>query len=119
MSDRSPRATAGIAQALIAAALFGISTPIAKGLLEGTSPQLLAGLLYLGSGIGLGVLWLVQRARGRRGEAPLVQRDLRWLAGAVLFGGVLAPLALMTGLSHTPASGNGTTWQSTRTLFNL
>src|SRR5215213_8901351 len=106
MSDSSPRATAGIAQALIAAALFGISTPIAKGLLEGTSPQVLAGLLYLGSGIGLGAIWLVQRARGRRSEAPLVQRDLRWLAGAVLFGGMLAPLALMTGLSHTPASAS-------------
>ena len=47
MSDRSPRATAGIAQAIVAAALFGISTPIAKGLLDGASPQVLAGLLYL------------------------------------------------------------------------
>src|SRR5829696_5513060 len=106
MSDRSPRATAGIAQALLAAALFGISTPIAKGLLEGASPQVLAGLLYLGSGAGLGVLWVVRRARGRQREAPLVRRDLPWLAGAVLFGGVLAPLALMTGLSRTPASAS-------------
>src|SRR5215212_9397890 len=106
MVDRSPRATAGIAQALLAAVLFGVSTPIAKGLLSGTSPQLLAGLLYLGSGAGLGILWSVQRARGKRSEAPLVRRDLRWLAGAVLFGGVLAPLALMTGLSQTPASAS-------------
>jgi drug/metabolite transporter (DMT)-like permease len=105
-ADQTPRATAGITQALLAAALFGISTPIAKGLLTGTSPQLLAGLLYLGSGAGLGILWCVQRARGQRSEAPLVRRDLRWLAGAVLFGGVLAPLALMTGLSHTPASAS-------------
>ena len=106
MADRSPRATAGIAQALLAAALFGISTPIAKGLLEGASPQVLAGLLYVGSGIGLGAFWIIQRARGRRSEAPLVRRDLRWLAGAVLFGGVLAPLALMTGLARTPASAS-------------
>ena len=106
MADRSPRATAGIAQALLAAALFGISTPIAKGLLEGASPQVLAGLLYLGSGAGLGAFWIIQRARGRRSEAPLVRRDLRWLAGAVLFGGVLAPLALMTGLARTPASAS-------------
>jgi drug/metabolite transporter (DMT)-like permease len=106
MAGKSPRATAGIAQALLAAALFGISTPIAKGLLEGASPQVLAGLLYLGSGIGLGATWLVQRARERHTEAPLVQRDLRWLAGAVLFGGVLAPLALMTGLARTPASAS-------------
>ena len=106
MADPTPRPTAGITQALIAAALFGISTPIAKGLLEGASPQVLASLLYLGSGMGLGVLWVVQRARGQRSEAPLVRRDLRWLAGVVLFGGVLAPLALMTGLSHTPASAS-------------
>ena len=105
-TEHSPRATAGITQALLAAVLFGISTPIAKGLLEGTSPQLLAGMLYLGSGTGLGLLWLVQRARGIRAEAPLVRRDLRWLAGAVLFGGVLAPVALMTGLSRTPASAS-------------
>src|SRR5678815_3344129 len=90
MTEHSPRATAGITEALLAAVLFGISTPIAKGLLEGTSPQVLAGLLYLGSGTGLGALWIIQRARGRRSEAPLVRRDLRWLAGAVLFGGVLA-----------------------------
>lgn len=106
MSHPSHRATAGIAKALLAAVLFGISTPLAKGLLEGASPQVLAGLLYLGSGTGLGALWLFQRASGIRGEAPLVQRDLRWLAGAVLFGGVLAPLALMTGLARTPASAS-------------
>ena len=106
MSDKSPRATTGITQALLAALLFGVSTPIAKGLLAGTSPQVLAGFLYLGSGTGLGVLWTVQRARGRRSEAPLIRRDLPWLAGAVLFGGVLAPLALMTGLARTPASAS-------------
>jgi drug/metabolite transporter (DMT)-like permease len=106
MTDRAPRATAGITEALLAAALFGVSTPIAKGLLADTSPQVLAGLLYLGSGTGLGAAWAVRRARGRRSEAPLVRRDLRWLAGAVLFGGVLAPLALMTGLSRTPAAAS-------------
>ena len=42
-----------------ATALSGASTPIAKPLLEGPSPQLLAGLLYLGSGIGVGTVWLV------------------------------------------------------------
>ena len=48
----------GIGMALAAALLFGASAPLAKLLLEQTSPQLLAGLLYLGSGIGLGVVWL-------------------------------------------------------------
>lgn len=95
----------GIFQALAAAALFGISTPLARGLLDGASPQVLAGLLYLGSGSGLGILWLL--ARGRRAnaaESPLVRKDLPWLGGAILFGGVLGPLFLMFGLTRTPSS---------------
>src|SRR6476661_5816938 len=100
------RPTAGVANALLAAVLFGASTPIAKGLLAGTSPQLLAGPLYLGTGIGLGALWLARRAKGVVADAPLTRRDLPWLAGAVLFGGVLAPLALMAGLLRTPASAS-------------
>ena len=106
MTQHHARARAGVAQALMAAVLFGISTPVAKSLLAGVTPQVLAGLLYLGSGIGLGGLWMVQRTRARPSEAPLTWRDLRWLGGAVLFGGVLAPLALMTGLSRTPASAS-------------
>ena len=90
----------------MAAVLFGASTPIAKALLEGTSPQVLAGLLYLGSGVGLGALWLLRRARGFVPDAPLTRRDLPWLSGAVLFGGVVAPLALMAGLNRTPASAS-------------
>ncbi|MDQ6633177.1 MAG: EamA family transporter [Gemmatimonadota bacterium] len=97
---------AGVTQALLAAVLFGASTPVAKALLVGTSPQVLAGLLYLGSGIGLGTLWVMRRARGFIPDAPLTRRDLPWLAGAVLFGGVLAPLALMAGLIRTPASAS-------------
>ena len=100
------RPKAGVAQALAAAVLFGASTPAAKALLGGMSPQVLAGLLYLGSGLGLGGFWLVRRARGRAPEAPLVRRDLGWLTGAILFGGVLAPLALMLGLVRTPASAS-------------
>ena len=98
--------TAGVTQALLAAVLFGASTPIAKALLGGTTPQLLAGLLYLGSGVGLGALWLWRRSSGKRPEASLTRRDLPWLAGAILFGGTLAPLALMAGLSRTPASAS-------------
>ena len=100
------RPTAGVTQALLAALLFGASTPIAKGLLAGTSPQLLAGLLYLGSGLGLGALWLLRRAQGTTPDAPLTRRDVPWLVGAILFGGVLAPLALMAGLLRTPASAS-------------
>ena len=98
------RLNRGVQAALLAALLFGASTPLAKGLLASVSPQVLAGLLYLGSGIGLGVLWLSQRRRGKAGQAPLTRGDLPWLVGAIGFGGFLGPLLLLIGLTHTPAS---------------
>jgi drug/metabolite transporter (DMT)-like permease len=94
----SPAITAALAAAL----LFGASTPLAKQLLLHTSPILLAGLLYLGSGIGLSVCRLV-RDRGWR--APALRRaEWAWLLLAIGFGGVLAPLLLMLGLARTPAA---------------
>lgn len=105
-THHSRRPTAGVTQALLAAVLFGASTPIAKGLLEGATPQVLAGLLYLGSGVGLGATWLVRRARGPAPEAALAKRDLPWLAGSVAFGGIVAPVALMAGLARAPASAS-------------
>ena len=89
--------------ALLAAALFGVSAPLAKLLLRDASPQLLAGLLYLGSGMGLALFWAKRRSARR--EAALTRTDAPWLAGAILFGGGLAPVLLMAGLSRTPASG--------------
>lgn len=99
----------GISYALAAAVLFGISTPLAKLLVGGMSPLLLAGLLYLGSGIGLLGLLGVRGAVARMSGATPVRsylrrRDLPWFAGAVLAGGVIAPVLLMTGLVLTPAS---------------
>jgi drug/metabolite transporter (DMT)-like permease len=96
----------GVAMAMGSAALFGASTPLAKLLLGGgVDPWLLAGLLYLGSGLGLGVLHLVQRSRrGPAAEAPLERRDLPWLGLVVLAGGVIGPILLMIGLVRTPAS---------------
>ena len=95
----------GIGYAVAAAALFGASTPLAKALLGSISPVLLAGLFYAGSGLGLG-LWsvLASRRSRERAEAPLQRRDVPWLAGAVLAGGVAGPVLLMLGLSRTPAS---------------
>ncbi|MEP7084654.1 MAG: DMT family transporter [Betaproteobacteria bacterium] len=93
--------------ALAAAALFGISTPLAKIML-GDLPALgLAGLLYLGSGAGLLLVWLLRRA-GRdtaaRSESALTARDWPWLFGAVAAGGVIAPVLLLWGLRGTGAA---------------
>jgi drug/metabolite transporter (DMT)-like permease len=92
----------GIGYAVLAAALFGASTPFAKRLLGDLPPVLLAGLLYLGSGLGLNLMRLVRRSGAA--EGPLTRADYPWLAGAVLFGGVLGPVLLMVGLSTTPGS---------------
>jgi drug/metabolite transporter (DMT)-like permease len=96
----------GVPLALLSAALFGASTPLAKLLLGGgIRPGLLAGLLYLGSGIGLGLYRLGRRVAGRSSaEAPLRRSDLPWLVLVILFGGVAGPLLLMIGLAATPAS---------------
>jgi drug/metabolite transporter (DMT)-like permease len=96
-SHRNP----GILAALLAAALFGGATPLAKLLLAGIDPWLLAALFYLGSGLGL-LLW---RRLRRTPAAALAVGDWPWLAGAIASGGVLAPVLLMVGLRHMPASG--------------
>ncbi|TCO77514.1 drug/metabolite transporter (DMT)-like permease [Plasticicumulans lactativorans] len=91
----------GVAAALAAAALFGAGTPLAKRLLAHTDPWLLAGLLYLGSGLGL---WLLRRLRRAPALRP-APGEWRWLAGAIVAGGVLGPLLLMLGLAAMPAAG--------------
>ena len=91
----------GVMAALCAALLFGAGTPLAKQLLSGVDPWMLAGLLYLGSGLGLGAWRLVRRAAPVK--LPLDQ--WLWLAGAILAGGVAGPVLLMFGLARMPASG--------------
>jgi drug/metabolite transporter (DMT)-like permease len=96
----------GVAFAIGSAILFAVATPLAKPLLlEGLSPQLFAGLLYLGSGVGLSVLQTARYALGHHAhEAPLRTADLPRFALAVLLGGALAPTLLLLGLARTPAS---------------
>ena len=103
-TDRSYR-WPGVPLALASAVLFGASTPFSKLLLSEAPPQLLAGVLYLGAGIGLVVLQLARAAIGLPSpEAPLRRSDLPWLAAIVLFGGVIGPLSLMLGLARTDAA---------------
>lgn len=91
--------------ALLSALLFGVSTPLAKMLLGQTSPWMLAGLLYLGCGIGLAVYRGFQCVlRLPVAEAPLRTGDLPWLGLVVLAGGVVGPLLLMFGLAVISAS---------------
>ncbi len=95
------RRTAVLA-ALGAALLFGASTPFAKALVGDVLPVLLAGFLYLGSGIGLWIVRLV-RDRGFR-AANLASEEWPWFLGAIAAGGVLGPVLLMYGLIRTSAA---------------
>ncbi len=93
--------------ALISAALFGLSTPAAKGLLGAIHPAMLAGLLYCGAGIGVAILRRVARpllAGKATSEAPLASHDIPWLAAAIVAGGIAGPLLLMFGLQTTDAA---------------
>jgi len=83
----------GIIYAFSAAILFGISTPLAKLLIGEVRPVMLAGLLYGGSGLGLSA-WMMLRKfqRGKKPIAHLTRQDAPWRAGAVLAGGVAAPV---------------------------
>lgn len=87
-------------RAIAAALLFGLSTPAAKAVVGNVEPLLLAGLLYLGSGIGLGGIILL----GRRHGVRLKRADLPWLLGTIIFGGALGPALLMWGLTQTTGS---------------
>lgn len=91
-----------IGHALVSAALFGASTPLAKLLLGEISPLLLAAILYLGSGLGL-LAWLAVRRALSRASRPssLAGSDYLWLAAAIAAGGVIAPILLVFGLVRT------------------
>jgi drug/metabolite transporter (DMT)-like permease len=96
-----PQNQPGIAAALSAAILFGASVPLAKLLLGGIAPWMMAGLLYLGSGLGLGLVLLIRRTPRQglaKGEGP-------WLLGAIACGGVAGPVLLMWGLRGSGAAG--------------
>ncbi len=95
----------GILLALASAILFGASTPFAKLLLGNAGPWMMAGLLYLGAGLGLAAVHLCRRAaRLPAIEAPLRRADLPWLGLVILAGGVLGPLCLLSGLARTSAA---------------
>lgn len=100
-----PPMKTGIPLALASAVLFGASTPFAKLLLGTVDPWLMAGLLYIGAGVGLAFVHLLRGVlRLPTIEAPLRRLDVPWLAAVVLFGGVLGPLLLMLGLARSDAA---------------
>jgi len=91
-------------QALLAALFFGASAPLSKLLLGNVPPILMAAFLYLGSGTGISLVRLSQRLSSNQKEAGIKAPDVKWLAGAIISGGIAAPIVLMISLRNTPAS---------------
>jgi drug/metabolite transporter (DMT)-like permease len=104
--------------ALVAALLFGISTPISKLLLRDVNAFLLAGLLYLGAALGL----LPFVIRGRRKAAPqsqalrLNRKNGHYVAAMILFGGFLGPVLLFLGL-QSALSASVSLWLNLEMVF--
>jgi len=95
-----------VIQAVLAAILFGVSAPLSKMLLGNIEPVPLASFLYLGSGAGLFLYQVIKYAvsKEKLKEASLKKKDVPWLLGSIIFGGVAAPIILMISLVRTPAS---------------
>ncbi len=88
--------------AVASATLFGIGTPFAKMLLGNLPPVALAGLLYLGAFVGLSLYDALRRTTSSQKELSsnrLRRSDAPWLAGAIVAGGIVAPISLMIGLT--------------------
>ncbi len=99
------RNIAPMLKAIMSAALFGASAPVSKLLLGEIAPTLMASLVYIGSGVGLFLIRDFQSSGACfSDEAGLTKNDWPWLIGAVLAGGIAAPIVLMFSLKSTPAS---------------
>lgn len=89
----------GVIRCLVAAALFGISAPLASVLAGDMSAAALAGLLYLGAGIAVAPAVLRHRP-----EPAAVRAAWKPLSVAVVAGGALGPLLLVAGLARIDAA---------------
>lgn len=90
--------------AVLAAVLYALNTPVSKLLLNKISPTMMAALLYLGAGVGLTVVRIVQRKIGKgKKEPPLTRKDLPYTIGMVVLD-ITAPIFLMIGLTLTTAA---------------
>ena len=104
MDNTASQNIRSIVWALLAAALYAISTPVSKLLLQDVAPTMMAGLLYLGAGIGMFGLGMVRRGvKAIPHESHLTRRDLPYTVGMVLLD-IAAPICLMVGLTRTTSA---------------
>ena len=96
--------TVGILLAILAAALYAINSPLSKILLDYMPSTLMAGFLYIGAGVGMGIVALIRKtAKINQGEEKLTRRDLPYTVAMVVLD-IAAPIFLLLGLSYTTAA---------------
>lgn len=88
--------------AILAAAFYALSVPLSKKLLLGMGPTMLAGFLYLGAGVGIGIMYLFRYKKEDRSER-LTRKDLPYTIGMIVLD-ILAPIFLMFGIDLGTAS---------------
>lgn len=90
--------------AILAAALYAINAPISKLLLNNVSSAMMAAFLYLGAGIGVFIVQIVQKKRNKeKSEKSLTRKELPYTIGMVVLD-IAAPLFLMAGLTMTTSA---------------
>ena len=90
--------------AVLAATLYALNVPASKLLLRNAPPTLMAGFLYLGAGIGMGILGLIRKRTGQaKKEMRLARKDLPYTLGMIVLD-IAAPIFLMIGLKQTTAA---------------
>ena len=99
--------TTSISMAILAAALYGLSSPASKLLLVEIPPTLMASLLYIGAGVGtLAINILMRYTKKEQIEAKLTKKEIPYIIGMVILD-IAAPVSLMIGLTMTtPANAS-------------
>lgn len=91
-----------IISALLAAVLFAISTPLSKKLMENIPPTFMAAFLYLGAGVGVGIMYIFNYKKEDK-SLKLDKSDFKYTI-AMIGLDILAPLLLMLGIKLGSAS---------------
>lgn len=90
--------------ALLAAIFYALNSPVSKLLLENFNPTMLAGFLYLGAGIGIGIIFIINKRKSKN-TIYLNKSDLPYVVGMIILD-VIAPILLMYGLKNTTSASS-------------
>lgn len=89
--------------AILAAGLYAINIPLSKLLLNYVEPTMLASYLYLGAGLGIGIVFLVAKKKSDNTDEKINKEDIPYVLGMVVLD-ILAPIFLMFGLLDSASS---------------